>query len=528
MKNFYLRWFESCNHKDIGCLYLIFGGFSGIVGTVFSVMIRMELECASQQFFLSNFHLYNVVITAHAFMMIFYFVMPVLIGGFANWMLPVLIGSPPRLNNLSFWLLPPALILLLSSSLVEIGVGTGWTVYPPLSGISAHSSGSVELAILSLHVAGSSILGSINFITTVINMRIKGLTMYKLPLFVRSVFLTAFLLLLSVPVLASGLTMLLTDRVFSTSFFESNSGGDPILFQHIFWLCGLPEVYILILPGFGIISHVISTFAEKPVFGVLGMLFAMMSIGILGFLVWSHHMYTVGLDVDTRAYFSSATSIIAVPTSVKIFSWLATLWEGNLRLKVPMLFAVGFLVLFSVIGGLSGIVLSNSGLDVSLHDTYYVTAHHHYVLSLGAVFAIFAGFYYWISKITGLQYPEVLGKMHFWSTFIGVNLTFGPQHFAGLSGMPRRIPYYPDAYTSWNTISTLGSYISLISAIFFIVLVWVTLTMGASVSNNPWNFQNTEVTCLHSLTLEWLLPSPPGYHSFNELPIIKKVYALGI
>jgi len=442
-----------------------------------------------------------------------------------NFFVPILIGAPdmsfPRLNGLSFWLLPPSFLLLLSSSLVETGVGAGWTLYVPLSGIGVHSGGSVDLAILSLHVAGaSSVLASINFITTVLNMRVVGLSMSQLPLFVWAVFLTSFLLLLSVPVLAAGLTMLLTDRLFNTSFFESASGGDVLLFQHIFWFFGHPEVYILIIPGFGIISQVVSTFAQKPVFGAQGMTFAMMAIGILGFVVWAHHMYVVGLDTDTRAYFTSATAIIAVPTGVKIFSWIATLWEGNLHFKTPMLFAVGFLILFTV-GGLSGIVLSNSGLDVALHDTYFVVGHFHYVLSLGAVFAVFAGFYYWIGKISGIQYPEVLGQIHFWSTFLGVNLTFFPQHFLGLAGMPRRIPTYPDSYAEWNAISTLGSYISFASALFFVAIVWVTFSFGSAAGFNPWKF-SSDIT-RWSFTLEWLLPSPPFYHSFNELPVVKYV-----
>nr|UBY46067.1 Cox1 [Porphyridium aerugineum] len=515
----YMRWFESTNHKDIGTLYLLFGGFAGILGTIFSVMIRMELESPATQFFMGNFQLYNVVITAHAVLRIF-FVRPVLIGGYSNWFIPLLIGSPdrsfPRLNNLSFWLLPPSLILLLCSALVELGFGGGWTAYPPLSQIQSHSGTSVDL-IFSLHIAGaSSILGSINFIATILNMRVAGLSMHKLPLFVWSVFITAFLLLLSVPVLAAGLTRLLCDRNFNTSFFESSAGGDPLLFQHLFWFFGHPEVYILILPAFGIISHVISTFSQKPIFGLIGMTYAMISIGVLGFIVWAHH-YTVGRDVDTRAYFTSATAIIAVPTGIKIFSWIATMWEGSLKIKTPFLFAVGFLFLFTV-GGLTGIVLSNAGLDVSMHDSYYVIAHFHYVLSMGAVFGVFAGFYYWISKITGLQYSEILGQIHFWSMFIGVNLTFFPMHFMGLAGRPRRIPVYPDAFSNWNIISTWGSYISLMASMQFFLVVWTTLYSGSTAVKNPWNFNNEP----GSFTLEWLLPSPPAFHAFNELPIIKE------
>nr|YP_010338937.1 cytochrome c oxidase subunit 1 [Erythrolobus coxiae]UNJ19009.1 cytochrome c oxidase subunit 1 [Erythrolobus coxiae] len=541
---FYLRWFESSNHKDIGTLYLFFGAFAGVIGTIFSMMIRMELDNPSDQFFGSNYHLYNVVITSHGITMIFFFVMPILIGGFSNWMVPLLIGSPdmafPRTNNLSFWLLPVSFILLLSSSLIEIGAGAGWTLYPPLSSIQGHSSVSVDLVILSLHVAGiSSIVGSINFITTILNMRSLGLSMHKMPLFVWSVLITAILLLLSVPVLASGLTMLITDRNFNTSFFESSGGGDPVLFEHIFWFFGHPEVYILILPGFGIISHVISSFSQKSVFGYIGMCYAQLSIGILGFVVWAHHMYTIGLDVDSRAYFTSATSIIAVPTGAKIFSWIATMWEGSLKFKTPFLFSLGFLFLFTI-GGLTGIVLSNSGLDVSLHDSYFVVGHlYHYgtlfnyymcsvlllitaalLLSMGAVFAIFAGFYYWFGKISGLQYSESLAQIHFWLTFIGVNLTFYPMHYLGLSAMPRRIPSYPDGYTGWNSISSFGSYISLIAVFIFIFIVWNALTTKNAIPNNPWNFIG--VSFKGSNTLEWILTSPPPYHSFLEIPLIKK------
>jgi cytochrome c oxidase subunit 1 len=531
---FFARWFMSTNHKDIGTLYLIFSIIAGIVGGGISGLMRAELAAPGLQIlgtivnvmggdgasFDQQGHMWNVLITAHGLIMVFFMVMPAMIGGFGNWFVPLMIGAPdmafPRMNNISFWLTVVGFLSLLFSLFVPggtgNGAGVGWTVYAPLS-TSGSQGPAVDFAIFSLHLAGAgSILGATNFITTIFNMRAPGMTLHKMPLFVWSVLVTAFLLLLALPVLAAAITMLITDRNFGTTFYDPAGGGDPILYQHLFWFFGHPEVYIMILPGFGMISQIISTFSRKPVFGYLGMAYAMVAIGVVGFIVWAHHMYTVGLDVNTKMYFTAATMVIAVPTGIKIFSWIATMWGGSLEFKSPMVWAMGFIFLFTV-GGVTGVVLANGGIDDNMHDTYYVVAHFHYVLSLGAVTSMFAGWYYWFPKMSGRMHSEFLAHLQFWIFFVGVNLVFFPMHFLGLQGMARRYPDYTPALEYWNHVASVGYAITLVSVAVFFVNIIYAFTMGKKAAPNYWGEGAT--------TLEWTLSSPPPFHQFETLPVIE-------
>ncbi|MXP27224.1 cytochrome c oxidase subunit I [Porphyrobacter algicida] len=529
---FFARWFMSTNHKDIGTLYLIFAICAGLIGGGISGIMRMELMHPGIQYlgfwvnlmggeanFVTNMHMWNVLITAHGMIMVFFLVMPAMIGGFGNWFVPIMIGAPdmafPRMNNVSFWLTVAGFCSLMASMFFPggtgDGAGTGWTVYAPLS-TSGSPGPAVDFAIFSLHLAGAaSILGAINFITTIFNMRAPGMTLHKMPLFVWSILVTAFLLLLALPVLAAAITMLITDRNFGTTFFEAAGGGDPVLYQHLFWFFGHPEVYIMILPGFGMISQIVATFSKKPVFGYLGMAYAMVAIGVVGFIVWAHHMYTTGLSVDVKMYFTAATMVIAVPTGVKIFSWIATMWGGSIEFKSPMVWAIGMIFLFTV-GGVTGVYLANGGLDDYMQDTYFVVAHFHYVLSMGAVFSLFAGFYYWFPKMSGKMHSEFLAHAHFWVFFVGVNMIFFPMHFLGMDGMPRRIPDYTPAFEYWNHFASIGYMVMASSMGIWVVNMIYAFTAGKKAPANPWGPGAT--------TLEWTLSSPPPYHQFETLPVI--------
>jgi cytochrome c oxidase subunit 1 len=532
-RGFFTRCFMSTNHKDIGILYLWTAGVLGFVSVAFTVYMRMELMHPGVQYMClegarltaaaagectPNGHLWNVLITYHGILMMFFVVIPALFGGFGNYFMPLQIGAPdmafPRLNNLSYWMFVAGASLGVASMLApggngQAGSGVGWVMYAPLS--TSEAGMSMDLAIFAVHLSGaSSILGAINIITTFLNMRAPGMTLHKVPLFAWSIFVTAWMILLALPVLAGAITMLLMDRNFGFGFFQPDQGGDPILYQHILWFFGHPEVYMIILPGFGLISHVIATFSRKPIFGYLPMVYAMVAIAVLGFVVWAHHMYTVGMSLTQQSYFMLATMVIAVPTGVKIFSWIATMWGGSVEFRAPMLWALGFLFLFTV-GGVTGIVLSQAGVDRVYHDTYYVVAHFHYVMSLGAVFGIFAGIYFYLPKMAGRMYPEFWAKVHFWMMFVGANLTFFPQHFLGRQGMPRRYIDYPEAFAYWNYVSSWGAFLSFASFLLFIGIIFYTLTRGARVTeNNPWNE--------YADTLEWTLPSPPPEHTFETLP----------
>lgn len=530
------NWLFSTNAKQIGILYGFYSILAGVIGLGLSMIIRMELSAPNPQILLNNGQVYNVVISAHALFMVFFMVMPVTMGAFGNYLVPLMIGTSdtafPRINNVAFWFLVPSLLIAVFSVIIDEGPGAGWTLYPPLSSLQSHSGASMDLLIFSFHLSGiSSILGAINLTVTITNMRANGMSYYHMPLFVWSILTTAIIILITLPVFAAGITMLLADRNFNTSFFVIAGGGDPLLYEHIFWFFGHPEVYILIIPIFGLISQAIEGNVKKPVFGKIGMVYAMTSIAFLGLCVWSHHMYTVGLDADSRAYFSGATLVIAVPTGSKIFSWLSTLYGSEIRYTTVTMFALGFLILFTA-GGVTGVVLANSSVDIAFHDTYYVVAHFHFVLSLGAVFGIFTGYFYWSPKMLGLVINETWGHIFFWLLFIGTNTVFLPQHFIGLQGMPRRYPNYPDAFYGWNYVSSFGSFITFVATIVFFIVVQDQFVNGVA---NKYNGKGVEFVTWPDYTesnaifleynthrtysLEWASDNPATLHTYNT-PVI--------
>jgi cytochrome c oxidase subunit I len=505
-----LRWLTSTNHKDIGTLYLFFSFTMFIVGGIMALIIRAELFQPGLQ--IVQPELFNELTTMHGLIMLFGAFMPAFVG-FANWQIPLMIGAPdmafPRLNNFSFWLLPPAALLLVSSFFVPGGAtGSGWTLYPPLS---VQMGPGMDMAIFAIHILGvSSIIGSINIITTILNMRAPAMTLMKMPMFVWGWLVTAYMLILVMPVLAGAVTMLLTDRHFGTHFFNAAGGGDPVMFQHIFWFFGHPEVYILILPGFGIISEVIPTFARKPLFGYRSMVFAMCAIGLISCLVWAHHMFTVGMPVAGQLWFMYASLLVAVPTGVKVFNWTATMWKGSLSFETPMLFAVGFIFVF-VVGGVTGVILAIAPVDIQMQDTYYVVAHFHYVMVAGSLFAMFAGTYYWLPKWTGHMYDETLGRWHFWLSMIFFNMTFFIMHFLGLAGMPRRIPDYPLQFANFNMIASIGAFGFGLTQLLFLYTVIKCIRGGEKAPAKVWD---------GGTGLEWTLPSPPPHHTFQTPPVI--------
>ena len=506
------RWLLATNHKDIGTLYLFFSFTMLMEGGVLALLLRAELFEPGLQ--IVNPELFNQFTTMHGLIMVFGAIMPAFVG-FANWQVPLMIGAPDmafaRMNNFSFWLLPPAALMLTLSFFVPGGAtAAGWTLYAPLS---IQMGPGMDLAIFAVHIMGaSSIMGSINIIVTILNMRAPGMTLMKMPMFVWTWLITAYLLIAVMPVLAGAITMILTDRHFGTSFFNAAGGGDPVMYQHIFWFFGHPEVYIMILPAFGIVSQVIPAFARKPLFGYASMVYATSSIAILSFIVWAHHMFTTGMPVTGQLFFMYATMLIAVPTGVKVFNWIATMWKGSMTFETPMLFAIGFLFVFTF-GGFTGLILAISPIDIQLQDTYYVVAHFHYVLVAGSLFAIFAGFYYWVPKWTGHMYNETRGKIHFWNSLIWFNVTFFPMHFLGLAGMPRRYADYPMQFTDFHQIATIGAFGFGLSQVYFLfAVVLPTIKGGPKAADNPWEGAEG---------LEWTVPSPAPFHTFETPPLVR-------